>query len=422
MTREKGWRRASQIATVATVMTLGLPVASASAHPPRVPSSFFGANYSPNHGMGLSDSAKHFETMSANRVRQVKVDLSWREVEPRGPQNGSRRYEWDSTDRMMTTLAESRMKPNVTISGTPRWAETTNLLERLRCGDPGIRTARPVDLNSYVAVAGAIAKRYGRDGTFWEGKTSVAPISRYFIWNEANTFPNWCPEPDPVAYAYMLGEASLAIKSHDPAAYVLNGGIPDTAPNPAPGYQQPGDFLREMIESRPGLLEEIDAIGINVFWFNPSESPLDRVVWFRSEMRRAGIPDSEPMLISESGWPTSGPLAISEDERTTRMRKFTRALPRTNCNVPAMMLHTWVSKQANPSETEDWFGVADPFTADLYPSGQRYVKSIGLFRGKTKRKAPREAILNCTDMAPPDRDGDGVPDERDFRPLDPDRT
>ena len=394
----------------------------AEANPPRVSSKFFGANFSPNEGMGLVESQRHFEQMVANGVRQVKVDVSWREFEPFAPRRGERNYQWQTTDRLMTALAEAGVKPNVTIHGTPRWAASNDLFEQLECRNSGIRTPRPVDINSYIAAAGAVAKRYGRGGTFWEGKARTAPISRYFIWNEANSFPNWCPRPDPAAYAYMLGGSALAIKAHDPQAFVLNGGLPDIRPHRRPRYQQPGDFLYAMIQSRPDLLAEIDAIGINMFWFSPTEAPLDRVTWFREELRRAGVPDSEPMLIAEVGWPTKGRLGLTEKERTARMRRYTKAIPRTNCNVPAVMVHTWISSQLDSNDSEDWFGLADPLTAGLYPAGERYARSIALFRGKTRKKAPSAAILNCSKMPPPDRDGDGIPDEQDSRPLNPSRS
>lgn len=409
--------------TLWLVMTCGVAEAKRDGKPPRVTPSYFGATFTPVKGMSVAEQEAHFRTMVESGVKQIRVDVPWNEIEPNAPTQGQHHYEWRNIDKLMAALAASRARPSVVISNTPHWAQTNDVVERLQCTDPGIRTRRPVDLNSYAAAAGEVARRYGRGGTFWDGQPFRArPISRYFIWNEANTFPNWCPRPDPVAYAHLVAGASQAIKSHDPRGRVVVGGMPTIAPHRPPAYVEPGDFLADMTASNPNLVSLVDEIGVNVFWFAPDEGPTDKISWFREELRRGGIPDSTRMLVSEAGWPTAGPLGFTETERTRRLRKFTRALPRTNCNVPSMFLHTWITPERNTADSEDWFGVADPLTTALYETGTQYGRSIALFRGKVKKRAPRSAILACPGMPLPDRDGDGVPDEQDRYPLNPARS
>jgi hypothetical protein len=133
---------------------------------------------------------------------------------------------------------------------------------------------------------------------------------------------------------------------------------------------------------------------------------VDRVAWFRSELRAGGIPDSTPMLINEIGWPTRGGNAISESERTQAYTAAMRTIPRTNCNVNGVLAHAWVSPESATNDPEHWWGIAHPVTATLYPSGVAFVAAVRLMRGELLTAPPSAIIAACAGMPEPEP-GDG---------------
>ena len=82
--------------------------------------------------------------------------------------------------------------------------------------------------NRHVKVTGcALARRYGRGGSFWKAhpRLPYEPITDYEVWNEPNFGRLWCPKPDPGAYARLYLAARSAVQAVDPKALVLVGGL-----------------------------------------------------------------------------------------------------------------------------------------------------------------------------------------------------
>lgn len=197
---------------------------------------------------------------------------------------------------------------------TPTWAEPRGIWVNLRCADAASR--KPLTIAPYIELARAIARRYGRGGAFWSERPELParPIIRYEIWNEPNLFHTWCPEPQPERYADMFVGASAAIRSVDPGAEVIVGGVapPNTRQFP---FVSVRDFLRRAVARRPAIPRQASSIGVHVYTGTKASRIVGRVAWFRSELRAAGVPDSTPILVNEIGWHTRGTDPVSEPER-----------------------------------------------------------------------------------------------------------
>src|SRR5207248_909512 len=72
----------------------------------------------------------------------------------------------------------------------------------------------PTNLNDYASFVHVAAAHFAAHG-----------VHAYEIWNEPNLASFWEPTPDPVRYTQMLKLAYPAIKSADPTATVVTGGL-----------------------------------------------------------------------------------------------------------------------------------------------------------------------------------------------------
>src|SRR4029077_1506715 len=99
------------------------------------------------------------------------------------------------------------------------------------------------------AFAAAAAARYGPGGTFWTNPASPCagcdphPVRVWEIWNEQNAAPYW-DEPDPASYGAALVAARAGLRSADPAARILLGGLADVEARPGSHEITPAAFLR----------------------------------------------------------------------------------------------------------------------------------------------------------------------------------
>jgi len=78
---------------------------------------------------------------------------------------------------------------------------------------------------SFAEFAAAAAGRYGPNGTFWPGCACTPhPVKVWEVWNEENIAPYWSP-PDPSQYGALLSRVRTAVRTVDPTARILFGGL-----------------------------------------------------------------------------------------------------------------------------------------------------------------------------------------------------
>jgi hypothetical protein len=383
----------------------------------RVGPDYFGVNYP----LMMFDSnevrQRQLEAIAEAGFENVRVALSWRDLEPEPPENGVHSYDVSRSDYQVAALARHGLRMAPAFLLTPSWA--------IRDVDFGCRFARVATagtdrIGDYAAAARAVAARYGRGGAFWRENPELPkrPIEVWQIWNEPNLASYWCPAPDPAAYAELFTQAARAIKSVQPKARVITAGLAlhDHFGNPTDVPR----FLSAALAARGDLWRIADGAGVHMYPGGAIEAQLASFAEWRANLNLASVPRTEPMYATEVGWGLAGPFALSEQERADRYKFVTEQLPRSNCNVAAMNAQAWTTAYNSPV----WdfaAGIVDPVRATLYPSAVAFRDAVDQQRGTGSRQAPAWIVRNCAEMPKLDRDGDGRAEHRDYYPLDPKR-
>jgi hypothetical protein len=404
-----------------------LLVAPAHGYEPRVPDGFFGTSAPGLAKMArsLDDSAlnRHAAGIAAAGIDYARVTIDWRAVERFAPVGGLHTYDWASTDKLVAALAHRGVALLPSAWGTPVWASDP---DALLAGCGGNAAVGSPYADDFAAFAEALVRRYGRSGRFWSDHPGVPdqPVTAIELWNEPNWAGFWCPGPDPEAFAPLVAASARAVREVDPQLRVILGGLVLIKEDLRFGDGslrgiEPGDFLARAITREPSLPELIDSVGIHLY--DPeADMNISLLGWFRARLEAAGMNEAT-LHVTEFGWRTAGGAgAVTEEQRTQSYRELMDQLPRTNCRIEGVAAHDWATEESDPANAHHWYGIADPDTAALYPSGQAYRDGIALFEGRGVTPPPTETISVC-DEPLPDQDGDGTPDETDDFPLDPER-
>jgi hypothetical protein len=387
------------VALVALVVAALVPAAHASRG--WVGRDYYGINFQQLRELSPSERSKHLSKIAKLGIRVIRVGFAWPRIEPLPPVSGKRTYRWGAMDSEIRALARHGIRAQANITQTPRWNADTSIVGAVNCNRSSSWT--PLDIGPYGPLVKAIAARFGRGGTFWKANPGLPakPITRYEIWNEPNLRGGWCPNPQPERYADMFMIAASAIHSVDPRAQVLTGGVAPPARENR-HYLGISDFLGQVTARQPGLVKKASGSAVHIYPPTGASKQLDRLAWFRDQLRQGGIPNRIPMLINEIGWPTQGDgETISETERSKAYRNATVDIPRTNCNVMGILPQAWTSKQQDPKKSEDWYGIAGPLTAKPYPSAHAYSRALRLMTGQRKKVPPHRPLMVCPGMPAP---------------------
>ncbi len=404
-TRSSSKRRGIVPLIVAILALAVVPAAHASRG--WVDGDYYGINFQQLRELKPSERAKHLTRLARLGIRDMRVGFAWPRIEPLPPVNGDHQYRWESFDGEIRALARHGIRAQANITQTPRWNADASIISAINCNRSS--SWAPLDIAPYGLLTKAIAARYGRGGSFWRANPALAPkpILRYEIWNEPNLRGGWCPSPQPERYADMFMIAAKAIRSVDPQAQIVTGGVAPPAKQNV-HYLGISEFLGRATARQPGLIQRASGAAVHIYPPTGAGKQLDRVAWFRDQLRKGGIPNRMPMLINEIGWPTGGSSsAVSEKERARAYTAATVNIPRTNCNVMGMLPQTWTSPQQSDSNPEDWYGIAGPVTARPYPSAHAYARATRLMRGQLSEAPPSDPLVVCPGMPAPKPPGGG---------------
>ncbi|HKX73569.1 MAG TPA: cellulase family glycosylhydrolase [Candidatus Saccharimonadales bacterium] len=167
----------------------------------------------------LSAQLKDIKSLGFNWVR---TDIDWSAVQRQNATN----YDWSAYDRVVETAHANGLGILGVIAYAPAWARLPECVGSDKC--------RPASNTAYAAFAKAVVQRYSAKG-----------VKTWEIWNEPNIQGFWRPAPNAQIYTAMLKAAYTAIKSVDPTATVLSGGLSPAEDQP-PGHIAPRDFLKAM--------------------------------------------------------------------------------------------------------------------------------------------------------------------------------
>ncbi|HLL60405.1 MAG TPA: hypothetical protein VK338_01700 [Candidatus Nitrosocosmicus sp.] len=134
---------------------------------------------------------------------------------------------------------------------------------------------------------------------------------RYVIlFNEPNHGQEWGGSVSPQTYAEIADEFAQKFKQKNSDFKIMLAGFDASAPHAAPNYYDEEVFLREVIQTKPHIFDNIDAWSSHAYP-NPafSGSPYARgrisiygYEWEMGLLSRLGVTKELPIFITETGW------------------------------------------------------------------------------------------------------------------------
>jgi hypothetical protein len=365
---------------VAAIMSF-LPASALAAS---APDGYFGVNPGDLFKLPESKWDTHLAAIAEDGVQVVRMGAWWSDLEPGPPVNGQHRYSWSDIDKQVVALSRHNLQWEPLLCFSATWGSKIE----------GEYNAAPDGPDNFAAFGAALAKRYGRGGSFWaeHPELPALPVTSYEVWNEENAKVYWHPATAG-EYADLYAATRKAIHQVDDASRVVVGGLAG-ADNGS--VQAPADFLREMYDHRPDLKSAVDAVGFHPYAREP-QGVYTKVAQFRRDLDAIAGPDV-PIELTEIGWTT---FDTSEQNRADFLREVAATLPRTDCGVERVTAYAWVGPELAADDREQWFGIANKDGSNK-PSASAYAASVKLMRGLSGA-APTETLPICSVPPTPER-------------------
>ncbi len=273
---------------------------------------------------------RELAAVDADGLGLVRAAPLWEFTEPRAPNAGVHLYDWRFDDFIANRIAAHGLKWIAVLAYAPGWASLT----------PGQLHGAPRSPADFAAYAGALAARYrGR-------------IVAYEIWNEENSPIFWRPSPEPASYAALYLAARTAIHAADPGVPVLVGGLAN------------GTLFLPRLLAIPGFAGQIDGIAVHPYGATPL-AVVARVRDYRLELRSLGAGDI-PLYVTEYGWatrPVANPTYATAAQQGPYIGQVAQTLLRSDCDVRDVIFYAWTTAEQNPSDRDQWYGIAPPGAA-----------------------------------------------------------
>ncbi len=221
-----------RLAAIALVTSVACFLLIAPASSAAAPDDAFGANVQTLMGWGESGLTSappvdpYLSALAADGVGVARTDAPWAWVQPTASSQLDDDANWTQLDDIAAAIARNGLRWQPLLDYAPAWAAQTPLAPS-GCEPAPEPLLPPADPAQFAAFAGALAQRYGAGGTFWAAHPQLPylPVTHYEIWNEPNVDVFWNDAPNPAQYVAIYNAARGAIRSVDPAAQVIVGGI-----------------------------------------------------------------------------------------------------------------------------------------------------------------------------------------------------
>ncbi|NLG28211.1 MAG: O-antigen ligase family protein [Chloroflexi bacterium] len=280
--------------------------------------------------------------LRAAGIGTLRQRFAWDELEP-APGD----LRWGQWDQVLPLVQQQGFELIAVLDTSPAWART-----EWEVDNPWAPPVNPAD---YAHFASAFARRY------------AGYVRAYQVWDRPNIAPHWgAGEVDPAGYVTLLRAASAALRSADPQALIIAGGL---APNTEAGGRNLSDvqYLREIC--RRGALEHCDVLGVAAygFWSGAYDRRVDaeqlnyaRVILLREELVRRGAADM-PIWALEGGWCSlpadwsGAPSALGNDDAFVQSQRLAQALDRARQEWPWLgLLCLQTAQPAAPADDPLW--------------------------------------------------------------------
>jgi hypothetical protein len=348
-------RRARTVLALVVVTALagaillgGAGPAHARARRAGVPQGFVGVDidgplFNPTDVLDLNS---QMSSMVGNGVESVRVAFNWAGAQPyaswsqvpasvrsqfvNGP--AGRPISYAPTDQIVGDAARHGLNVLPTLLYAPVWDAANN-----RAGFKTPQRDAP-----YAEFAGAMVRRYGPHGSFWNQNPHIPrlPIHMWQVWNEPNIAEYW-HQPFARSYVGLLRLTHQAIKQADHSAKVVLGALTNLA------WHSLGQ-----IYAIKGARRLFDVVSVNGF----TSKPADVILYLR--LTRHAMDRykdaTKPLIATELSWPSAqGQSSQHNDFNTTQngqARNIAQLLPmigawRLRLGLSAFYYYTWMGNE-----------------------------------------------------------------------------
>jgi len=257
----------------------------------------------------LARRAYQFERLQAAGIKYVRNEFLWHRIEP---SQGA--FDYSGHDVVVAeAVAHGEEIIGLLSYGAP-WAAADS---------GGSNKYPPDDPADYAHFVYTTVDRYKDSVHYWE------------IWNEQNAQRFWKPDVDPEGYGELLKAASVGIRTADPDALVVFGGM---APIYSADWEHMWGFLEEVYAFHPDVGDYFDVLAIHTYtWIQVAEPETDSPINPLQQSVTGMIEDARevmlrwegrarPIWITEVGWYTAinDPLGYvtEEDQARYLVRSF----------------------------------------------------------------------------------------------------
>jgi polysaccharide biosynthesis protein PslG len=303
----------------------------------------------------------------------VKQEFAWRDME--GARKGA--FDWSKSDNVVYAANRKKVDILARVDSSPDWAAPGCFNAANSTMGPPKRTQDWLDFLT------AFASRYKQR------------VRAYEIWNEPNLAREWCNQPpSPAAYAQFLKASYAAIKSVDPDAMIISGGL-DPTTCCADGVQAMPDtvFLQDLYDAMGGnSTGYFDVLGAHAAGYkaepeadpavvandpiltnhDPSPPELRRIYCFRhvEDIRQIMVERGDvkkQIAITEFGWtsdPVNSAYAWFRVDEQTKADRIVRAYEYAKANwspwIGVMSLIYMANPDWTKSDEKYWWAITEP--------------------------------------------------------------
>jgi polysaccharide biosynthesis protein PslG len=288
------------------------------------------------------DYGHELDVMKASGVQGIRTTFHWSSAQPYrsfddAPLDARLHFkdengvptDYTATDALVRAAAERGLRLLPVVLYAPYWASS----------DPGSVGAPPSDPWTYARYLGALARRYGPEGSFWTENPTVprAPIRRWQVWNEANIKFYW-PEPFAPGYVDMLRASRFELLAADTSAKIVLGGLTNKC------WKGLGQIYAA------GGKPYFDVVAIHPY--TKKVSGLVRIMKYVRDRMKQYDDAGKPMVVTEMSWPSAkGHIKkldfneVTEKEQAQRVTGAFELMARNRrkFRIQAAYWYTWMT-------------------------------------------------------------------------------
>ncbi|HEX4463248.1 MAG TPA: hypothetical protein VH042_01250 [Solirubrobacterales bacterium] len=267
-----------------------------------LPSGFWGV--SPQ----ATPSIEQFQRLRTGGVESVRIPISWAATQPLSGTETN----FTTPDQLVAGAAAAGLNVLPFVYDAPSWAVTQARV-------PGSSARAPKTLpvktgaqrSAWSNFLKLVVARYGPGGSFWAANPGLPenPIRTWQVWNEEN-FKYFVTRPSPADYGKLVNVSYAAIKSVDPGAKLILGGL-FARPGEAKFKRKPPeayyatDFLDQMYRLTPGIKSKFTGVALHPYTakYQLLTPEIEEV---RTVLKARHDPNKK-LWITEIGWSSEPP-------------------------------------------------------------------------------------------------------------------